>query len=101
MELPYLEAVAQQSEGQMKIIAINVGESASTVQKFFGEYEPTMILASDSHGEAFADYSQAYNNTRRAIPLTLFVDSEGVVQHVRIGAFTSQEELQNTLDSVF
>jgi len=100
-ELPYFEAVAQKSEGAIKVIAINLGESASTIQSFFGDYEPTMIVASDRNGEAFADYCLAYNNTQGYIPFTLFVDSEGIVQYTKIGAFTSEAQLWDTLNDVF
>ena len=100
-ELPYFVAVAQESEGAIKVIAVNVGDSASTIQKFFGDYQPTMIVASDINKEAFTDYCLAYNNTQGCIPLTLFVDSEGIVKHAKIGAFQSEAELWDTLDSVF
>jgi thiol-disulfide isomerase/thioredoxin len=101
MELPYLEAVAQGSEEEIKVVAINVGESVSSIQNFFGDYEPTMILASDRNGEAFMNYSLAYNNAQGYIPFTLFLDSEGIVQHTKIGAFVSEGELWDTLDDVF
>jgi thiol-disulfide isomerase/thioredoxin len=100
-ELPYFEAVAQESEGEIKVVVINVGESASTIQSFFGDYEPTMIVASDRNGEAFADYCLAYNNPQGYIPITFFVDSEGAVQYIKIGAFQSETELWEALDSVF
>jgi thiol-disulfide isomerase/thioredoxin len=100
-QLPYLESVAQQSGEEIKVIAINIGESASTVRDFFGDYEPAMIIALDSNGESFVDYCLAYNNTRRAIPFTLFVDSEGIVEYVKIGAFASEAALWDTLHSVF
>jgi thiol-disulfide isomerase/thioredoxin len=101
MELPYLEAVAQESAVEIKVVAINVGESASTVQTFFGDYEPTMIIALDKNGEAFVDYSLAYNNTRGYIPFTILIDSEGSVQYTKIGAFTSEAQLWDTLNDVF
>jgi len=100
-QLPYLENVAQQSEGATKVIAVNIVDNAASVQDFFGDYEPTMIIALDTNREAFADYCLAYNNTRGAIPFTLFVDSEGIVQYAKIGAFTSETELWNTLHDVF
>jgi len=100
-ELPYFEDVAQQSEGEIKVIAINVGESNSTVQNFFGSYEPTMIVALDRNGETFVDYCQNYGNSRGSIPFTLFVDGEGVIQYKKIGAFASEAELWNTLHDVF
>jgi thiol-disulfide isomerase/thioredoxin len=100
-QLPYLESVAQQSEGEMEVIAINMADSAENVRSFFGDYEPAMTIALDNNREAFKNYCVAHNNTRGAIPLTLFIDSEGVVQYVRIGAFASEEALWNTLHDVF
>jgi peroxiredoxin len=100
VELPYFEAVAQESEGEIKVIAIDVGESASTVQTFFGEYEPTMIVALDNNTEVYMNYSQE-DNPRGYIPITFLVDSEGIVQYIKIGAFSSETELWNTLDSIF
>ncbi len=100
MELPYFEAVAQESEGEIEVIAINAGESASTVQTFFGDYEPTMIVALDGNMEVFQTYSHS-DNPRGYIPITFFVDSEGIVQYIKIGAFQSEAELWDTLDSVF
>jgi thiol-disulfide isomerase/thioredoxin len=100
-QLPYLEAVAQQSEGEPNVVAINMVDSAESVRNFFGDYEPAMTIALDKNREAFNDYCVAYNNTRGAIPFTLFIDSEGVVQYVKIGAFASEEALWNTLHDVF
>ena len=99
-ELGYFEAVAQQSEGKIKIVAINVGESASKVQKFFGDYAPSMIVALDKTGEVFSNYSSKYN-PREFIPITFFIDSEGVIQYIKVGAFASEMELWDSLRSFF
>ena len=99
-ELPYFEAVAQESEGAIKVIAINVGQSLSIVQTYFGEYEPTMIVALDGNMEVFQTYSQN-DNPRGYIPITVFVDSEGIVQQIKIGAFQSATELWETLHDLF
>ena len=100
-QLPYLESVAQQSEGELEVIAVNMRDSASRIQAFFGDYEPTMTIAVDENREAFRDYCLAYNNTGGYIPFTLFVDSEGVVQYVKIGAFASEAALWAALDDIF
>jgi len=100
-ELHRLEDVAQQNEGKIKIVAINIGESASRVQKFFGDYEPTMIVALDEKIEVFSTYSLRYNNPRGSVPITFFIDSEGVIKHVRLGAFSSETELWDSLRSIF
>jgi thiol-disulfide isomerase/thioredoxin len=99
-ELPYFEDIAQQREGEINVIAIDVGQPISEVKRFFGGYEPTMIVALDENSEVFVNYCQNYNNSRGSIPFTLFVDSEGLVQYVKIGAFASEAELWNTLHSV-
>jgi len=100
-QLHYIEAVAQQSGGEIEVIAINIGESVSMIQKFFGDYKPTMTIALDNNGESFVDYCLAYNNTRGAIPFTFLIDSEGSVQYVKLGAFASETELWNTLRDIF
>ena len=101
VQLPYLEDVAQQSEVRIKVIAVNIVDAAASLQKFFGDYEPAMIIALDSNGETFVNYCQNYGNLGGNIPFTLFVDSEGVIQYKRIGAFSSETELWDTLHSVF
>jgi peroxiredoxin len=100
VELHYFEAVAQDSEGEMEVIAVDVGETDSTVQTFFGDYEPTMIVALDKNTEVFMNYSQE-DNPQMYIPITFFVDSEGIVQYIKIGSFQSETELRDTLDSIF
>lgn len=100
VELPYFEAAAQESDGGINVIAINVRETDSRVQDFFRDYEPTMIVALDKNAEVFLNYCQE-DNTRGYIPITFFIDNEGIVQHIKIGAFQSETELWNTLHDVF
>ena len=101
VQLHLAENATQQSEGELKVVAINIGESASKVESFFGDYEPAMIVALDSNGKTFADYCLAYNNTRGSVPFTLFVDAGSVVQYAKVGAFASQEALSSALHDVF
>ena len=100
-ELPYFEAVAKQGGGEITVIAIDVGESASRLQQFFGDYEPTMIVALDTSREVFSNYSKKYNNPRGSIPFTLFIDSEGVIQYQQLGAFRTETELRDHLHNLF
>ena len=98
--MPFLEAVAQQSEVELEVIAVNTVDSVSMIQTFFVNYEPTMTIAVDENREVFRDYRLAYDNTGGYIPFTLFVDSEGVVQHAKTGAFASEAQLWDTLSDV-
>ncbi len=99
-QLPFLEAVAQQSEGELEVVAINMANSAASIRKFFADYEPAMTIAIDQNRKAFSDYCLAYNNTGQSIPFTLFVDSEGVVRYAKIGAFASEAQLWDTLNDI-
>jgi thiol-disulfide isomerase/thioredoxin len=99
-QLPYLENVAQASGGVIEVIAANVVDSATSVQDFFGDYDPAMIVALDENSEVFVDYCQKYDNLRGSIPFTFFIDSEGLVQYKKLGAFTSETELRNTLQDI-
>jgi peroxiredoxin len=99
-ELSYFEVVAQESEGDIKVIAINVRQPLSEVERFFGDYEPTMTVALDGNGEVFLNYGEE-DNPRGYIPITFFIDSEGIVQYIKIGAFQSNTELWDALANFF
>jgi thiol-disulfide isomerase/thioredoxin len=99
-QLHYLEAVAQESAGEIEVIAINMADNAAGVQNFFGDYEPAMTVGLDETKEVFVNYCREYENPGY-IPFTLFIDSEGVIQYKQVGAFASEEALWNTLHDVF
>ncbi len=99
-QLPFLEAVALQSEGDLEVIAVNTADTASRIRLFFRDYVPTMTIAVDQNGQAFRDYCLAYDNAGGYIPFTLLIDSEGIVQDKRIGAFANETELWDTLNDV-
>jgi peroxiredoxin len=99
-QLPFLESAAQQSGGELKVIAVNMVNSAADIQKFFADYEPAMIVALDEDRTIYASYCQNFDNPQASIPFTLFVDSEGIVQYKRIGAFASEAALWQTLKDV-
>jgi thiol-disulfide isomerase/thioredoxin len=103
-ELPYFEAVAQESAVELAVLGVNVGDSAATVQdalhSILGSYEPSMMVALDADGEVFAEYCEK-DNPNWYIPVTFLIDSEGIVRHIKIGAFMTEQELWDLIDSVF
>lgn len=98
-ELHYFEAVAQEGGGGIKAIAINVGQPISEIERFFGDYEPTMTVPLDMNGDVFRTYSLE-DNPGGYIPITFLVDSQGIVQYIKIGAFETETELRQTLNDV-
>lgn len=100
VQLRYLERAAREGTGGKVIfLAVNVGESISTVRTFFGDYQPAMIVALDESQRIFRDYNSRYGNPGY-MPVTFFIDSERVIREVRIGAFADDAELRESLGAL-
>ena len=95
MELPYLDAVAKQYADKATIVAIDVGESTSQVREFFGDSKVSFIVALDVDGQVASRYG-----VQQYLPTTSFIDSEGIIRYVKVGAFASKEELQASIDEL-
>jgi peroxiredoxin len=84
-EMPDIESLYQEYKDKgVVVIGIDIGESEATVRQFVqqGGYSWTFVL--DSTGAVAANYNI------RAIPTSFFIDREGVIQAVNIGAMTKQ-----------
>jgi len=100
IQLRYLEAAAkQQNEKSVMFLGVNVGETKSKIENFFGDYQPTMIVALDETRAVFNEYNSRFHNPGY-MPITFFIDSQGVVKQVRVGAFANEAELWNNLDKL-
>lgn len=93
-ELVYFEAVAEQSSSDVTVIMVNGGESRSQVEQFFGDYELHFTVALDK------DIWVSYKYNVRYIPTTFFIDSEGTIRYIKVGAFISEAELWEALESI-
>ena len=84
-EMPDIESLYQEYKDKgVVVIGIDIGESEATVRQFVqqGGYSWTFVL--DSTGAVAANYNI------RAIPTSFFIDREGVIQAVNIGAMTKR-----------
>ena len=84
-EMPEIEAVYQQYKGKgVVVIGVDILESESVVHQYVqqGGYSWTFVL--DTTGEVAANYQIA------AIPTSFFIDREGIIQAVNIGAMTKR-----------
>jgi peroxiredoxin len=73
------------------LLAINIGESSSDVGEFMQSQGLSLPVLLDGEGEIAAQYSI------EVIPATFFIDSDGVVQEVKVGAFQSTAEIEKSL----
>ena len=81
-EMPLLEAAARDLQGQVLFLAVNYAEPEDTVRAFvedMGGFEAMVILL-DPQGEVSRLYGV------QALPTTFFVNSQGKIQDVHLGA---------------
>ena len=90
-EMRYFDAAAKQSAGQVTVVAINVGQDASRVKQYFGDYKMSFTVALDKDSDVASMYAARY------LPTTVFIDSEGVIRNIKIGAFSNEMELWDSL----
>jgi thiol-disulfide isomerase/thioredoxin len=89
-EMPLLQHIHE--EGRAMLLAVNVGENSSQVGQFMESAGFTFTVMLDKQ----ATVAQKYNVT--GIPATFFIDREGVIQEIQVGAFRNQVEIENILD---
>jgi peroxiredoxin len=100
-ELPFFQAISDnESAGGFKILAINQKETKNQVlSKFTDEgYTFTFTILLDSDGKITEKYGFVPQVT--PIPKTFFIDAEGIIQEIQEGDFSSQDEIEDILDSL-
>jgi peroxiredoxin len=92
--MPFLQAAFEEKGQEMKFIAINIGESSDKVQQYAEDAGLGFTMALDSNRVV----ALAYNVGN--IPATFFIDEQGIINYIRIGAFSSQAELMAVLEDL-
>ena len=96
-EMPLLQELARDeekaSEGLM-LLTINSGESADAVSQFMYEHGYSFPVLLDTQ----RSIARAYNV--RAIPTTFFLDKDGIIRDIKVGAFTTEAELDAILENL-
>lgn len=90
-EMGYFEAVGSEHSEEVEIVAVDVQESASTVSEFLGGGETSFTVALDESAQVARAYGIRYT------PTTIFIDAKGNAPYVKVGAFTSQEQLERSV----
>jgi len=90
--LVYLEQAAIQSGGEIAIIAVDIGDPVSRIKQFFGDYKLHFTVALDTDAQVSYKYNLRYT------PTTFFIDSNGVIRAIKIGA--SETELWAGIETI-
>jgi peroxiredoxin len=95
IEMPFIEEVHEQRAGQgLVVLAVNVQESPDAVKRFIeGNGFTFPVLLSPG-----SDVPLAYNV--RGIPATFFIDADGVIRDIKIGAFRGVGEIESKLAKI-
>ena len=96
-EIPLLKSIYNDRrwrETGLVVLAINVGESRSTVKDYVEEYGISFTVLLDEGRKVFRQYFV------HGVPTTYFIDREGVIQHVTIGAFADVNGIEKNLDKI-
>ncbi len=85
-EMPEIEAVHQKYKDKgVVVLGVDISEPENTVRQYIqkGGFSWTIVL--DSTGEVARDYQIA------AIPTSFFLDREGIIRAVSVGAMTKRQ----------
>jgi peroxiredoxin len=95
-EMPHIQAISKKwSDKGVKVLSVNVSDSAQTAQEFASENGLTFPILIDSKMQLFKLYC-----LQQVIPITLFIDSDGNLQAKKLGAFSGEAEIENYLNSL-
>jgi len=96
-EMPFIQEVFEDKEWLDKglvILGVDIGESPVTVERFMGSLGLSFPVLLD----ASQDVALKYNV--RAIPTSFFIDKNGIIQALRIGAFSNKASIENHLGKI-
>ena len=69
------------------ILAVNVGESPSKVEEFVEDNGLSFPVLLDTERSVARDYNI------RSIPMTLFIDRDGIIKDGKLGTFANKAEI--------
>lgn len=93
-EMPFLDAAAARYDGEAIVMAIDIRDTASSVQEYFEDTQLTMIVPLDMNAQAASLYSVGFT------PTTFLVDSQGIVRYVKVGSFANESQVIAAIELV-
>ncbi len=94
-QMPFLQAASEEKEHEMEFIGINIRENIDKVRQVIESEGIDYAIALDGNGAIANSYNV------RPIPATFFLDEQGIIQKIKIGAFMNQAELMAVLEDIY
>lgn len=93
VEMPYIEALYEELGGEVAFMIIDLRENQDVVEAFFQDHGLTVPVYLDGAGTSGTRYAV------RGIPASFFVDADGIIREMAIGALT-EERLRQGLAKI-
>lgn len=94
-EMPFLQQVYDDwSDRGLVVLTVDIAESQDTVESFMQELGLSLPVLMDRDQAVTKRYNV------RNIPATFLIDKNGIIQSIRIGAFTSPAEIEQELSKI-
>lgn len=94
-EMPYIQEIYGEWSGKgLMVLAINMGESSSKVEQFLQDHNLSLPVLLDTKAVVARMY------VKRGIPTTVFIDKEGIIREIVIGAFPNKEAIENRVSKI-
>lgn len=94
VELPYLNTASTDYADELTIVTINVKDSPDDTREFFNDNEHSFITAIDLDKQVAPAYGIRFT------PTTYFIDSNGIIRYAKLGAFTDEKNLRDSIDKL-
>ena len=94
-EMPFIQAIfEEQSDTGLVILAVDIGEAPSTIKGFIESSNFSFPVLLDTNQDVALEYNI------RAIPTTFLIDKDGVIQEIKVGAFSNMIEIKKSLRKI-
>jgi peroxiredoxin len=93
--MPHMQQVYEEwSDKGLVLLAINTGGTSPQVKQFLKSHNLSLPVLLDTNKDVTLKYNIQY------FPTTFFIDKDGIIQVVIIGAFQSKEAIEDNLNKI-
>lgn len=93
-EMPHLEAVNEERQGELVMLNINTGDDASSIRQFLEVNSLSLSVLLDT------DITVARQYAIPGTPTAFFIDKEGIIKAKVIGPFPSKAAIDSRLSEI-
>lgn len=94
-EMPFLQQIYDDwTDKGLVVLTVDIAENHDTVEGFMQELDLSLPVLMDRDQAVTKRYNV------RNIPATFLIDKNGIIQSIRIGAFTSPAEIEEELSKI-